>query len=333
MRKNAGPEMECRPALAPFGRRLKLGRGGSLFYYDSAAGAASSSARGIAGAEPTILLIHGLGDEADSWHRLFPLLAREGRVLAPDLPGFGRSVSGGRVTLFSCADAILALLGAARVGGTLLAGSSLGAVIAQLVAARMGRRASRHAWIDRRSPRAAAASSNIAALALIDGGFPGLGAPAGAWRMLAPVLGERGYSAFRGRPDDAYCSLQPYYAELDALPVEDRAFLRERVVARVESDSQMRAYFSLFRSAAIWAAFKGAFFKRSLAAFEGPVLVAWGEEDRVAPPRGAELLLGLAKRGKKALLAGSGHLPQQERPQELAAALLDLAREAASREA
>lgn len=45
-----------------------------------------------AGAGPVLVLVHGLGVSSDYWFRNGPALAARGfRVLAPDLPGFGRS--------------------------------------------------------------------------------------------------------------------------------------------------------------------------------------------------------------------------------------------------
>ncbi|HEV2734078.1 MAG TPA: alpha/beta fold hydrolase, partial [Longimicrobiaceae bacterium] len=45
-----------------------------------------------AGEGPPIVLVHGLGVSADYWYRNGPPLAAAGfRVLAPDLPGFGRT--------------------------------------------------------------------------------------------------------------------------------------------------------------------------------------------------------------------------------------------------
>jgi pimeloyl-ACP methyl ester carboxylesterase len=40
-----------------------------------------------------LLLVHGLGDEADSWRHVLLPLAERYHVVAPDLPGFGRSES------------------------------------------------------------------------------------------------------------------------------------------------------------------------------------------------------------------------------------------------
>lgn len=45
-----------------------------------------------AGSGPPLVLVHGLGVSADYWYRNGPPLAAAGfRVLAPDLPGFGRT--------------------------------------------------------------------------------------------------------------------------------------------------------------------------------------------------------------------------------------------------
>ena len=45
-----------------------------------------------AGSGPLVVLAHGLGCSADYWMRNAPPLAAAGyRVLAPDLPGFGRT--------------------------------------------------------------------------------------------------------------------------------------------------------------------------------------------------------------------------------------------------
>lgn len=44
-----------------------------------------------AGSGPVLLLIHGIGDSADSWLEVLPELARDHTVIAPDLLGHGES--------------------------------------------------------------------------------------------------------------------------------------------------------------------------------------------------------------------------------------------------
>jgi pimeloyl-ACP methyl ester carboxylesterase len=296
--RRRGEVKSMRPwkGLEAFGRRIPIGKGRELFAFDSGTGEPG------AGDRPTLLLVHGLGDEADSWRHLFPLLAGRARLLAPDLPGFGRSPAPGRVTLSSCADALCGLLEAEAPGGAVLVGSSLGAVLSELVALR--------------KPGLARG------LVLVDGGAPMAGSPsAGLVSMLLPGSGERQYRSLRGRPEEAYRSLYPYYADLEALSEADRSFLSRRVVERVESDTQMRAYFSLFRSLALALAFGGGRFKRAIADFSAPLLMVWGGRDLVAPRATADLLKGIAHNASVVDLPEAGHLVQQERPAELASAI------------
>ncbi|MCS6863432.1 MAG: alpha/beta fold hydrolase, partial [Abditibacteriales bacterium] len=72
--------MEPWPALAPYVRKVQLRSGLTLFAFEAGAPDA-----------PPLLLIHGLGDEADTWRHVFLPLAERYHVIAPDLPGFGRS--------------------------------------------------------------------------------------------------------------------------------------------------------------------------------------------------------------------------------------------------
>src|SRR5204863_477650 len=48
------------------------------------------------GAGPTMVLVHGLGGSHANWLAVGPALAAHARVLAPDLPGFGRTPLAGR---------------------------------------------------------------------------------------------------------------------------------------------------------------------------------------------------------------------------------------------
>jgi pimeloyl-ACP methyl ester carboxylesterase len=279
------------PALASLGRTLGL-KTGRIFFFDTG----EPAVRG-----PLVCLVHGLGDEADTWRHLIPLLERHHRLIALDLPGFGRSTSAGRVTLSRCAETVVQLLREVSGGEpAVLAGSSVGAVVAQLASFR--------------DPTLARA------LVLIDGGLPQVRGTARAMLpMLLPLSGERIYTSFRGNPDAAFASLEPYYARLSALPVEDRLFLRQRVMDRVESDSQRRAYFSLLRSFVLRDSIRSGYFRANLGAWKKPLLLAWGSEDRIVARATAGMIAALAPRARTVVIQGAGHLPQQERPAELAA--------------
>jgi len=48
----------------------------------------------IAGEGPAILILHGWGGSSDSWLRVLEILAEKGyRVIVPDFPGFGKSIT------------------------------------------------------------------------------------------------------------------------------------------------------------------------------------------------------------------------------------------------
>lgn len=272
-------------SLRPFARTVNLPRAGtSLYYYE--AGAAAS---------PVLLLVHGLGDEADTWRSVIAPLSLRFRIIAPDLPGFGRSsLPRRRLTPPYLAGVLLELLDELHIANADGIGSSLGAVLLQCAAARDPSRFSR--------------------LVLEDGGLGMEGRiPPGFLLSLLPVLGERRYRLLAGNLQAAYDSLRPYYAELDGMPMEDREFLRRRVADRVTSRTQRRAYFSAFRGYVGWLALRGRRMVRRARGCAHQVLVIWGSEDHIVPLSSANGAKGAD--GAMEVIAGAGHLPHQEKPE------------------
>jgi pimeloyl-ACP methyl ester carboxylesterase len=82
------------------------------------------------GAGKPLVLVHGLGGWAGNWDAIAPALARERRVIVPELPGHGGSepLRGAR-TLDPFADALLALLEAEEALPAPWVGHSLGALV------------------------------------------------------------------------------------------------------------------------------------------------------------------------------------------------------------
>jgi pimeloyl-ACP methyl ester carboxylesterase len=279
--------------LRAFSYEVVLANGQRLHYYQAGAPDA-----------PPLILIHGLGDEADTWRHVLTPLARQYRVIALDLPGFGRSDHPRRAyTLAFYARAVASLLAKLGIDRAALAGSSLGAAIAQRVAL--------------------ARPDLVERLILIDGALPiEARRPVGPlWWFLAPGIGEAVYTGLRRSQDQAYATLRPYYADLDALPPEDRAFLRERVWARVWSSGQRRAFLSTLRWLAIEGAFRAPALRERLAQLTTPTLLIWGDRDQIVPQAFGEQMAVLLPNARLHIIAGCGHLPQQERPAALIAAI------------
>lgn len=85
---------------------------------------------------PVVVLIHGAGHDHSVWHYQARHLAHHGfSVLAPDLPGHGRSAGESLSTIEALADWVEALLDAAGVMQAALAGHSMGSLIALQTAA------------------------------------------------------------------------------------------------------------------------------------------------------------------------------------------------------
>jgi pimeloyl-ACP methyl ester carboxylesterase len=288
------------PSLAPYGKSVSMS-GGTLFYYDSAQDNDPLTNR------QTILLIHGLGDEADTWRHIFPLLVQAGyRVLALDLPGFGRSQWKGWISMRCHCRAVLRVMAEAAASTerpVTLVGSSLGAGIAEMVAGRQ--------------------PELVKSLVLIDGCFPFAGSiDRGLLLVGLPFVGKNWYRSFRTNHEAAWKSLYPYYSDLDALSVEDKDFLRQRVIARVESSNQERGYFATLRSMAAVFQFSKRALTRKIQAYPGKILVLWGEGDTVLPQGKADLFRSLRMDADFAIIANAGHLPHQEKPDATAAEIV-----------
>jgi pimeloyl-ACP methyl ester carboxylesterase len=82
-------------------------------------------------ANPTLILLHGGGPASRTWKQQFSGLAGRFHLVAPDLPGFGRSP--GPVSVAGSAEAVAELVD--RFAPACLCGYSMGAFVAAQVAA------------------------------------------------------------------------------------------------------------------------------------------------------------------------------------------------------
>jgi pimeloyl-ACP methyl ester carboxylesterase len=82
---------------------------------------------------PTLVLVHGLGGSHTNWLTVGPSLARRGRVVALDLPGFGRSARSPRgTTLRVMGEALARFIDAISTEPVYLVGNSMGGTLAIL---------------------------------------------------------------------------------------------------------------------------------------------------------------------------------------------------------
>ena len=143
---------------------------------------------------PAVVMIHGAGFDHSSWALHSRWFAHHGySVLAPDLPGHGRSAGKPLPTIADMADWIAALLDAAKAPKAKLVGHSMGSLIALETAARHPARVSGLSLIGTAATMTvgpdllkAAEANDPAAIDMVS--IWGLGAKAELGGSLAPGL-------------------------------------------------------------------------------------------------------------------------------------------------
>ena len=260
---------------------------------------------------PRVVLVHGLGGSHLNWDTFAPLLSPHARVLAIDLPGFGRSEPGGRrATVHANVEVLHRFLLEVAGEPAVLVGNSMGGMISIL--------------------EKAAHPEAVSGLVLLDPAIPG---PRRALDPLVavtfalyamPVVGERFLSLRRARQTPLQRvrdMLRLVGVDPDTLPsaVIDRSvtLLEER-----EDHAGMdKAFLTAARSLLAQLADPRRY-RRAMEQVAGPVLLVHGELDRLVPVQAARDVAGRHPRWRYEELDGVGHVPQLQCPERLADIML-----------
>jgi pimeloyl-ACP methyl ester carboxylesterase len=248
-----------------------------------------------------IALFHGWADSADTWRQALALIARQGRrAIAVDLPGFGTAdpLDDGPVLPQLDEFALAAVRYLSREEPVVVAGNSLGGCVAL-------RMAQRH-------------PSKLAGVVPV--------APAGLEMSRLLQLVQR----------------DPVIRSLLALPTPVPAVVLRGAVARLYLQLGFAFPAAINReivSAFTWHHRRRADVGRYLStlrrlipelrqAFDPerislPVLLVWGDRDRLVFHRGAERILEAVPGSRLELLEGVGHCPQVEAPARFTELLLE----------
>jgi pimeloyl-ACP methyl ester carboxylesterase len=248
----------------------------------------------------TVLLVHGLGGNWTAWLENLPVLAREHRVIAIDLPGFGQSPpSGDGISIPGYARTLERFCEQLGLERAAVIGNSLGGWVAAELALQ--------------------APDRVSGLVLVDaaGIFPtrverfkalSLMESAALMAPLAPRF-RRGVASRRrlrklalrytvARPADLAADL--VYMALPTAP--DPGFAPAFVAARRSwSDG--------------WC--------DRLTEIECPTLIVWGARDSMLPMRHAREYARRIRGSRLHVIEDAGHLPMLERPQAFNAAVRD----------
>jgi pimeloyl-ACP methyl ester carboxylesterase len=258
----------------------------------------------VAGDGPPILLLHGFTDSADCWRPLLAELAAIGRrAVAVDLPGSGCADALPRGRVLEGLDRFAEDFVLAHAGDSpvVLAGNSLGGLVTLRAAQRGDLPLLAVAPI---SPGGLAHHRRLEVLAR-------------GVRGLAPLLWLYCQIPLPGRLVRG--SAQWLYAH--------------RLVEGRADPSMARYYASHFKGMADIQRFGGDLLALTTAErvdaleldeIRVPVLLIWGERDRLADIRGAQLVLDAVLESRLVAFEDCGHCAHVERPVEVARLIADL---------
>jgi pimeloyl-ACP methyl ester carboxylesterase len=236
--------------------------------------------------QPTIVLLHGAGFDHATWALHSRWFAHHGfGVLAPDLPGHGRSSGTPLAGIAEMADWTAALLDAAGAATARLVGHSMGSLIALETAARHPARVSALSLIGTAATMTvgpdllkAAEANDHAAIDMVS--IWGLGFQAELGGSLAPGLWMHG-GAQRVLEQ---CRPGVLFNDLSACNRYDNALA-------------------------------------AAANITVPTSVILGERDMMTPVKAGKALAAALPNSRTIVLRGAGHMMMAERPDELLAAL------------
>lgn len=249
-------------------------------------------------AAPPVLLIHGIGRFIEDWEPQFERLSDGYRVIALDLPGFGKSVRRpGPVTLDALAHGALATLDALGETRPVTAvGNSLGGAVSMRMLVLEPDRVARLVLVN-----SAAFGSEVTYLLRMLA-IPGFG------RMVL-----RHPTPFGARLIERALHADPAVATPERVS-HALGIARDRAVAEAFAEigrglATVRGVRSEWRDELLAQA----------AAQPRPTLILWGDRDRILPPHHFDAARRAFPQARAHMFRDTGHLPQVERPDEFAA--------------
>ena len=245
------------------------------------------------GSGPPLLFVHGLGGCWQNWLENLPELARDHRVIALDLPGFGASeMPAAEISVAGYARTLDAVCAALSVdAAAAVVGNSMGGFVAAELAIAHPQRVERLVLVS-------AAGLHIAELRL-----------------------DRALDRVR-RAERAFARGGSFVAARSQMFAR-RALLRRIVLAGVVAHPELLpgplvaeqvagagrpGFMPALRSMASYP------LRDRLARIACPTLVVWGERDRIVPVRDAATFERLIPGARKIVYPGTGHVPMLERP-------------------
>jgi pimeloyl-ACP methyl ester carboxylesterase len=255
------------------------------------------------GRGPAILLIHGIGDNSDTWRELIPKLARHFTVIAPDLLGHGRSEKPrADYSVAAYANGMRDLISVLDIERVTVVGHSLGGGVAMQFAYQYPERCERLVLVSSGgvcpevNPLLRLASAPTAELAL-------------------PLL---------GRPSTRRLSRLVFHLLelLDADLGVDAADLM-RMFDSLPDQTARRAFVRTLRSVVDWRGQAITMLDRCYLTQGMPTLLIWGSRDAVIPLEHGRIAHAAMPGSRFEVFEGAGHFPFRKEPERFLSVLED----------
>ena len=237
------------------------------------------------------LLLHGFGGDKDNWTRFSKSLTGSYRVIVPDLPGFGESAQHPDWDYSMPPQR-------SRVNGFVLA---LGLEQFHVVGHSMGGHLA--ALYTHKYP------VQVLSMALFNNA--GINAPEESDMQRALTKGENPLIVNSLEDFDALLALLTYKKPFVPWPV--KGVLAQRAMDHAEFNQFIFESFKSDRSSGL---------EPILTDIENPVLILWGEFDRILDVSSVNVMRPLLPQAEVVIMKDTGHMPMLERPAETAALYL-----------
>lgn len=234
----------------------------------------------------TLLMIHGFGANRDNWLRLARHFTDRYRVIALDLPGFGDSSKpDASYDVATQTKRLHAFIDALKIDKPHLIGNSMGGHIAALYAAHY--------------------PDQLSSVALVDNA--GITSPRMSEMFQMIERGQPNPLVVR-KPEDFSRLMDFVFVSPPPLPDSLKRHFAEQSMAN-------QAHYDM-----IFAQLREQYvpLEPELPKIEVPVLVLWGDKDRVLDVSSIEVMKPLLKKSTVIVMRDCGHAPMIERPGETA---------------
>ena len=257
----------------------------------------------MAGSGPAVLLIHGIGDSSETWAPIVPGLARNHRVIVPDLLGHGESDKPrGDYSIGGYANGMRDLLSVLGVDRVTLVGHSLGGGIAMQFAYQYPERTER--------------------LVLV--------ATGGVGRQVTPLLRAASLpgmqllmSGMKLPTVRTQITAAVKLLQLSGLPLGRDAPELLRVLDALPNADSRLAFGRTLRAVLDWRGQLGTLLDRCYLTEGMPTMLVWGDKDAILPASHAWLAHVAMPGSRLEMFSDTGHFPFHTQPQRFLDILLD----------